>query len=154
MKTIVLLAIWFGLLAVPMRVISEERQEAVLFSATIVDVEYIADLEPAFDGDIPVGSRFAVKVEGVEVLRGELQDPVTRLEVAATHQEVLRVGERFAVFAEISSDGLRVIHWDWIFSATCVPDRFWLNSGLAGEETYKEMPTPRRGPRSCVLVSH
>lgn len=44
------------------------------------------------------------------------------------------------------------MHWERLFVATCVPDGYWLESDLAGEESYRESASTRRAGRSCIVI--
>lgn len=148
-RVALLLALW------PLGVLAEVRDDKESYSlatATIRDVTYVEDMAPEFDGDVPMGSRFKVKVSGLRSLRGEVPAGISSFELTATHREVLKIGETISLLLKNEAGRVDVIHWEWLFTATCVPEELWRDSGLDGQETYKEVPTDRRGPRSCTIV--
>jgi hypothetical protein len=123
-----------------------------LVLATIERVEFVGSLEPAYPGDIPFGSLFDVIIRNVQVVRGEFPNNVHMVRLSATHKELFKRGSRISIFMKNTTDGVEVVHWERLFFATCVPDGYWLESDLVGEESYQEKPSARRTGRSCVII--
>lgn len=129
---------------------SAERHGLIV--ASVGTVRFAGELEPAYPGDIPIGSLYEVRISNVQVLRGSFPKGVRSVTLAATHEGVLKRNERISIFVRETANGLEVVHWDRLFVATCVPNGYWLESELADQASYEESASIRRPARSCILV--
>lgn len=120
--------------------------------ATVSKVRYVQDLEPAYPGDIPLGSIFEVKISRPQVVRGDFPEDVRELRLTATHKEVLELRKRIAIFVEIRQDEISAVTWADVFSATCFDDELWSASELKEQWDYAEKSRLRSDARSCVYL--
>jgi len=115
-------------------------------------VTLVKDIQPSYEGDIPVGSIYALEVKDPIVVFGTFPNGTHTILLRATHAEVLTRRAQIAVFLKVGGNSVNAIHWEDTFSVTCMPSKI-VDVSEFREEFFLRDESPGRGnTRRCVSI--
>lgn len=146
------LVVSFGAVSASAHERAGAASDQAIIVAKVLKVKYIKDLEPAYPGDIPLGSVFQVRISRPQIVKGEFPDRVRDLLLTATHKEVLQSRERIAILVESRAGEVSVVTWTDVFSAACFPSELAQEGRLRDRWDYTEKHSVSEGLRTCVYL--